>query len=161
MNPATMKVADVMRADVIRVRPDQTIAQLDELLARHRITGAPVVDGDRVVGVVSRSDVVRQLELERSRFESLSWYLEPFDAEDRAPALDEEVSNAVAKRLSGVLVRELMTKDVLSIGADASLAEAARLMVEHRVHRLLVMRGAELAGLVSSLDLLRGLGQAA
>lgn len=154
-----MQVSDFMRREVVTVRPSDSIAQLDEVLSRHRITGAPVVDAGAVVGVVSRSDVVRQLELERSRFEASSWYIEPFDAEERGGELEAQVSNAIAKRLGSLQVRELMTKDVLSITADASLAEAARCMVARRVHRLLVMEAGELVGLVSSLDLLRGLAE--
>lgn len=154
-----MQVSDFMRREVVTVRPSDTIAQLDEVLSRHRITGAPVVDAGAVVGVVSRSDVVRQLELERSRFEASSWYIEPFDAEERGGEFEAQVSNAIAKRLGTLQVRELMTKDVLSIAADASLAEAARCMVARRVHRLLVMEAGELVGLVSSLDLLRGLAE--
>jgi CBS domain-containing protein len=153
------KVSEVMQAKVVTVRPAMTVPQLDEMLSRERITGAPVVDRDEVVGVVSRSDVVRQLELERARFESLSWYLEPFDADQRDPALDEQLTAAVGARLADAHVRDLMTKEVLSVAPDASLADAARLMVDRRVHRLLVMRGPVLVGLVSSLDLLRGLAE--
>ncbi len=154
-----MHVSDVMQREVLTIRANDTVPRLDELLSRHRISGVPVVADGKVVGVVSRSDVVRQLEVERSRFEGLSWYLEPFDADERTGEYDAQVSVAVANRLGNLQVNELMTKDVLHIAPDASLAAAARCMVEQRVHRLLVMRDGELLGLVSSLDLLRGLAE--
>lgn len=152
-----MQVSDVMRRAVVTVRPSDTLPRLEELLSRHRITGAPVVDGGEVVGVISRSDVIRQLELERSRFEDSSWYFEAFDSEQRSARLDKEIEIAIGARHSTVQVRDLMTSEVLSIEAGASLSAAARRMLERRVHRLLVMEGGELVGLVSSLDLLGGL----
>ncbi|MCP5060574.1 MAG: CBS domain-containing protein [bacterium] len=152
-----MQVSDVMRRAVVTVRPSDTLPRLEEVLSRNRITGAPVVDDGKVVGVISRSDVIRQLELERSRFEDSSWYFEAFDSEQRSAQLDKEIEIAIGARHSAVQVRELMTSEVLSIGGDASLSAAARSMVERRVHRLLVMEGGELVGLVSSLDLLGGL----
>ncbi len=151
-----MKVAEVMQRSVVSVRPDETLPLLDEVMTRHRITGVPVLDGDQVVGVVSRTDVVRQLEVERARFEDSSWYLEPFDSDQRPFDLAMQVSEAVAARLQNLHVRDLMTKQVLSVAPEAELEEAARCMVEHRVHRLLVLDAGRLVGLVSSLDLLRG-----
>jgi CBS domain-containing protein len=46
-----------------------------------------------------------------------------------------------------------MARDVLAVSPGAPLAEAAQLMVERRVHRVLVLEGGRLAGLVSALDL--------
>lgn len=152
-----MQVSDVMRRSVVTVCPSDTLPRLEEVLSRHRITGAPVVDDGDVVGVISRSDVIRQLELERSRFEDSSWYFEAFDSEQRSPEQDKQIAIAIGARHSAVQVRELMTSEVLSIEADASLSAAARCMVERRVHRLLVMEDGKLVGLVSSLDLLGGL----
>ncbi|MBW2243642.1 MAG: CBS domain-containing protein [Deltaproteobacteria bacterium] len=154
-----MQVSDVMRREVVTVRPSDTLPRLEEVLSRHRITGAPVVKDGEVVGVISRSDVIRQLELERSRFEDSSWYFEAFDAEERSALQDKQVVDAIGARHSTVQVRELMTTEVLSLGPDTSLSDAARQMVEHRVHRLLVMDSGKLVGLVSSLDLLRGLAE--
>ncbi len=54
-------------------------------------------------------------------------------------------------------VSTVMTSIPYTIGAEASLVEAAAYMVEQRVHHLLVVRGAEVAGIVSSLDLLDAL----
>lgn len=156
-----MKVSDVMRTKLITVRPQDSVMHLDEVLARHRITGAPVMDGDAIVGVVSRSDVVRQLEVERSRFEGASWYLEPFDAEQRQAEDEQRVPQAMAARLSQLRVAEVMTREVLAVEADAELATAARRMAEKRVHRLIVLEAGKLAGLVSSLDLLQGFADAA
>lgn len=53
-----------------------------------------------------------------------------------------------------------MSRHVLSVAPDAPLTEAARLMRQHRVHRLLVVDGETLCGIVSALDLLIAIEEA-
>src|SRR5215475_13866769 len=53
-----LRCADVMRAPVITVRPDDTKAHAEDLLARYRFKLLPVIDAsDRLLGVVSRADL--------------------------------------------------------------------------------------------------------
>jgi CBS domain-containing protein len=154
-----MRVRDVMQTDLATIGPDADLRQLDELLLERRIQGVPVVSGDRVVGLISRSDVVRQLHAEESRFEAeIDFYLSPFDEADRRPADERAVSEAVAARLRQLRVKDAMTEDVISVAPDSQVAEAARTMAERRIHRLLVLEGERLVGLVSSLDLMRLIG---
>jgi CBS domain-containing protein len=151
-----VRVAEVMRRELVTVTPGLGLSELEERLLRARISGAPVVEGDRVVGVVSRSDVVRQLELERSRFEAASsFYLEPFDVEAEGASDRRRVPEAVAARLESLCVADVMIRDVIHVAPSAPLAEAARLMVERRVHRVLVLEQDRLQGLLTALDLAR------
>lgn len=151
-----MQVREVMQTEVATIGPDADLRALDELLLERRIQGVPVVAGEKVVGIISRSDVVRQLHAEESRFEAeVDFYLSPFDETERRPGADREVSEAVAARLRQLRVKDAMTEDVIAVAPDDDLARAARSMVERRIHRLLVLEGGRLAGLVSSLDVLR------
>jgi CBS domain-containing protein len=143
-----------MQRELVTVGPELPLHELQELLLRERVSGVPVVEGGKVVGVVSRSDVVRQLEVERSQFASIgAFYLEPFDVETEGEDQRMQVPEAVAAHFERLRVRDAMARAVISVPPGASLAEAARLMVERRVHRLLVLEGGRLAGLVSALDL--------
>jgi CBS domain-containing protein len=54
-------VRDVMTRPVIGVRPSASLKQIARLLARHGIKRVPVLDAGRLVGIVSRADLVRQL----------------------------------------------------------------------------------------------------
>jgi CBS domain-containing protein len=54
-----------------------------------------------------------------------------------------------------VAVRDVMTPVVHQVPASASVAEAARIMVDHHIHRLVVTQGKEPVGIISSMDLLR------
>ena len=149
-----MRVGDVMRRKLVTAGPELPLHDLQELLLRERVSGVPVVEGGEVLGVVSRSDLVRQLEVERSQFATVAaFYLEPFDVETESESQRMQVPEAVAARFERLRVRDAMVRDVVSVSPAASLAEAARLMVERRVHRLLVLEGGRLAGLVSALDL--------
>jgi CBS domain-containing protein len=146
---------DVMQTELVTVRPNLPLGELEEVLLRLRIHGVPVVEGGRVVGVVSRSDVVRQLKLEEQRLTDSAYYLEPFDAELRSPEDRGRTGEAVAARIAKLRVQDVMIEDLLSVAPDASLQEIAKVMLERRVRRVLVMEAGTLLGLVSSLDLLR------
>src|SRR5262245_35803585 len=54
-------VADIMSRGVISVSPDTDVEEVSHLLANRRIRRVPVLQGDRIVGIVSRSDLVRQI----------------------------------------------------------------------------------------------------
>ncbi len=54
-------VADIMSRSVISVSPDTDVEEVAHLLTNQRIRRVPVLDGDQLVGIVSRSDLVRQI----------------------------------------------------------------------------------------------------
>jgi CBS domain-containing protein/rubredoxin len=54
-------VADIMSHSVISVSPDTAVEEVAHLLANRRIRRVPVLDGDQLVGIVSRSDLVKQI----------------------------------------------------------------------------------------------------
>jgi CBS domain-containing protein len=150
------RVRDLMKTSVRSVRPDMSLVELEGMLLRERIGGAPVVERGAVVGVVSRSDIVKHLQVEQSQAEVAStFYLEPFDSEDAGARDRERVAEAVASRRSSATVGDVMSRDLIRIGPDESVERAARLMLDRRVHRLLVMEGDALVGLVSVLDLVQ------
>ena len=153
------RARDVMRTNVVSVRPDLTLRELQDVLLKARIQGAPVVEGGRVIGVVSRSDVVRQLKLEEQRLGDAAYYLEPFDADDRAPGDQDRILEGVGVRVAKRLVREVMIEDVVSVSPDATLPEVARRMLERPVHRVFVLEQGELRGVISSLDLVRRIAE--
>jgi CBS domain-containing protein len=142
-----------MHSDVVTVRADRPLAELQEILLRHRIHGAPVLSEGRLVGIVSRSDVVRQLKLEEERIAESAFYLEPFDADATSADDHARVFEAAAHRIAKLCVRDVMIADLVTVAPEASLAEIAGCMVKRRIHRVLVAEGDELRGIVTTLDL--------
>ncbi len=145
--------ANHMRTKLVTVSPDMPLAEFEDVLLRNKIQGAPVVEGGRLVGIVSRSDVVRQLKVEEARIAASAFYLEPFDADVQRAEDHERVLLSAASRLPKLRVRDMMMTDLVTVSPDTPLTEVARRMLDRRVHRVLVTEGETLLGLVSTLDL--------
>ena len=141
-----------MSSNVLRVRDDMSVAQLATFLTEHEISGAPVDDaGGRLVGVVSVADVAGAAsELAGTNnprpggFFSHDW--------EARPAVED--LRRMATGTSDLLVRDIMTRGVYSVPEDTPVADVAEIMLDSHIHRLLVTRGAETVGIISSGDLL-------
>ena len=147
------RVRDIMKTGVITVSPDTTMPELQRVFVKTGFGAVPVLDRDRrMVGIVSRSDVGRKASLEQSLAEMAD---SDFDAilgvEDNDNALGS-IGAAVGRRLANVKAADIMSKKVATIDPDESAAEAARQMVERRIHRLPVVDGGRLVGIVSAFD---------
>ena len=148
---------DLMQRDVFTVSPRMRLPDLEDALLARRVSGFPVVDEGRLVGVVSRLDVVRRLAVEKAQAETLSDYYRAHDA--AGAEYDHRSFDAIATevglRVAHMTVADVMSKDVLSVAPGAGLAEIARALVEHGFHRLPVVENGRLVGIVTSLDLVR------
>ncbi len=139
-----MKVRDIMRRDVITVRPETPLKEVARLLVEHGISGLPVVDGEgRVVGVVSEGDLIVKERGETGRPRLLGALL----ASERARA---ELAKVEA-RTAG----DAMTSPPITIEPTAPVRVAAARMVERQVNRLPVVEDGRLVGIVTRADLVR------
>jgi CBS domain-containing protein len=129
-----------MTRDVMTVSPDTPLKDAAELLARHRVSGLPVVADGTVVGVLSEADIVA-----RSTGSRESRSLVPAFLGGRKPEPDFEAASA----------GDAMTSPAITIRAERPVAEAARMMVERKVNRLPVVEGSQLVGIVTRADLVR------
>lgn len=141
-----MNASDVMTTDVVTVRPDTTVPELVQLLLSRNISGAPVVDADGVlVGIVTESDLLRRAELgtDRKRGGWLAFFT-------GTATLAQDFVRSHATKVS-----DIMSPGVVAVARDTSLAEIANTMEEKRVHRVPVMEGGRVVGIVSRANLLR------
>jgi len=177
-----MTVRELMTADVTTVDPDLTLRDAVDLFAQQRVSGAPVTAGGRVVGVLSTSDILAfQAETpgvptERPALELEEWN-EPtewvegeeapaaFFSEQWADAGADvverfaEVSGPEWDQLAEHTVEEAMSRAVCSVRASVDVYTAADAMVRAGVHRLLVMDAGRLAGILSSMDIVRAVAE--
>jgi CBS domain-containing protein len=132
-----------MTTEVVTVDEETPFKELVDLMAEFKVSALPVVDGDgRVVGVVSEADLMLREEFPQGPPEG-----HLFEGHRRRQAR--------AKAAAATAV-ELMTAPAVTVGPDASVAEAARLLHRHRIKRLPVLDPAgPLLGIVSRADLLR------
>ncbi|MGI9621207.1 MAG: CBS domain-containing protein [Acidimicrobiales bacterium] len=149
-----MFVRDLMATDVVTTTPDATLAEVDHLFAVHAISGAPVLDGAQLVGVVSQSDVMRVLyDVQHSTTEVPQYLLTPIPIP--LPALEEIAHNRqkVSDRLIDLTVADAMTVVPVTVSPDDPIEIAAQMMVDERIHRVLVTDSGHLVGILSALDL--------
>jgi CBS domain-containing protein len=154
-------IADIMQKKVKTIAPDKTLPELERELLRWRIGAMPVVErGGKLVGIVSRSDVVRQLCLERSLGEAMAdAYRDQTDASFAAHS-ESSIAVEVGQRMERLCVRDVMVRDVLTVTPDLPVTKAAQLLIERRIHRLPVVENGKLVGIVSSLDFTRIVAEA-
>jgi CBS-domain-containing membrane protein len=124
----------VMQREFASVRSDERLDFVDDVMALGRVRHMPVVDDGKLVGVVSQRDLLAA---------SLSKVLD-FDATERRTFL------------RSIDVREVMADRPITVAPRASLAEAAALLLHHKIGCLPVVgSGGEAVGLVTETDLLR------
>jgi CBS domain-containing protein len=139
-----MKVADVMSRGVLSVAPQDPVRKAAELMLRYGVNGFPVLDQGRLVGMVTQGDFLRRAETGTERRRSA---LVEFFAD--TGRLAEEYVRSHARTVS-----DIMTRDVVTVSADASLSDAVELMLRHHVKRLPVMGANGVIGMISRVDLL-------
>jgi CBS domain-containing protein len=151
-----MRAKDVMTTEVITVGPDTSVHALAALLSERGISGVPVVDADdRVVGIVSEGDLLHRVESGTERQSEgrgtrrRSWWLDGI-ASDRELARDYVKSHART-------VKDVMTRDVVSVADTTELADIATLLETRRIKRVPVVRDGKLVGIVSRANLVRAL----
>lgn len=123
-----VRVADFMTRQLVALSPDMSIADAIALLMQYRISGAPVVSHRKLVGVFSEADCLKEL-------------------------LDRGIDNLESGR-----VRDYMSTEIDTIGADESVVAAAERFVRQKRRRLPVLdANGTLIGQISRRDVLRAI----
>jgi CBS domain-containing protein len=152
-----MKIKDVMNKDVITCKPDDSVGYLEKLFSENHISGVPVVEKGKVVGIASETDLLELFKIsELSNELILPSPLEIIEIPLRNLFRLEEIKKAI----EGVKikpVRDIMKKTIRSISPDESLEEGSHRMVKYKVNRLPVIDNGKLVGIVARSDILRGL----
>jgi CBS domain-containing protein len=143
-------VHQVMTAPVITVGPDTPVADAMRLLTEKRISGVPVIDAGRVVGMVSEADL-----LWRDGTLHVPVYLTLLDA--MIPIGGTHLEDELRKA-AGATAKDVMSHPPICIVPDADVTVAASRMLEHKINRLPVVDGnGHLVGIVARTDLLRAM----
>ncbi len=148
-----MQAKDIMTTEVITVTPEQTVKDVAKLLVDHKVSGVPVVDDDhRVVGVVTEADLlVRSQKLKTPSYIQLLGGIIYLDS---VREFEEELKKTVA-----VLVKDIMTEDVIVVTEDTDVEDIATKMAEENINRIPVVDGEKLVGIVSRADIIKSLAR--
>ena len=145
----------VMQRNVHTIAPDVSLPELERAFVDQRVSGFPVVDKGKLVGIVSRSDIVRQLVLEHHLAERTSdFYFDGAAGFHETPLVTfDQVSDRVGERIEQLKVKDVMSRGLFRVSPNQPLKVVAQILLDNRVHRVLVTDNDHLLGLVSSLDL--------
>jgi CBS domain-containing protein len=126
---------DVMTRELITVTPGTPLSEFARICAEDNISGCPVTRADGALcGIVSKTDLLNRLLEDHPRLGTTREF----------PVWDEDVRQ----------VGDIMTENVLTVGPTTPLSEIAERMARDRIHRVVVMDGDRMVGLVTSIDLL-------
>ena len=142
-----MRARDIMTASVVTVSPETDIAEAVKLMLDRQISGVPVIDASgRLIGILTEGDLMRRAELVTGR---QSWWINPISS-------PEQEAKAYVKA-HGLKVKDVMTKEVVTINEQEPLDRIAMLFEERGIKRTPVLRGGKVVGIVSRANLLRTL----
>lgn len=149
LDPMGVAVRAIMTRKVKTVRPDTSLDIAMDLMMEKDISHLPVVDdGGRLVGILSKTDVVRRYFIDGDTEESAMRVTERRGV-SYAPGAGFHEDTALSRTVS-----DIMSKRVRTVRDEATLAEAAISMAKFRVHGLPVVSGKNaLVGFVSTFDI--------
>lgn len=128
-----MQVQEWMNPDVVTVAPEESFRTALHLIRQKGIRHIPVVEGKHLVGIITDRDL-RQA------------------APSGASSLSIHELHYILERLT---VREIMTKQVVTIRPEQTIEDAALLLLGHRIGGLPVVREGELCGIITETDILQ------
>jgi len=123
-----MKVKEIMSSPVYAVTEMDSVARARNLMMRHKVRGLVVMDGDKIAGIFTSTDLERMLSEQNSARKS-----EPIDA---------------------IPVGEVCTKNVITAPPNTSVESVAKIMVENKLNHVPIVEK-EIVGVVSKTDIIR------
>lgn len=153
-----VKVREVMSSPVISITPDTLVKDAAAMLAERNVSGVPVVENDRVVGVFSEIDVLRSIKTTKKDLRLVFPSISSLGIAFQEEVTQREILEAY-EEIGNTPVRDVMSKDVVTVAPEIALNEAIVMMVERKIQRLPVVEGDKLVGILTRGDIIRGLAK--
>lgn len=145
-----LKAKDIMSTELITVSPQTDIVEAARILLEKGINGVPVVEGEKLVGILCQSDLVAQQKA--IQLPSVFTLLDGFVPLGSTSKLEKAI-----QRMAAAKVSEAMTPNPVSAHPETTLEELATLMVDKKYHTIPVVDQGKLVGVVGKEDILRTL----
>ena len=154
-----MRVGEIMRTEVIVLKPEMTVRQAVTIFAENGIGGAPVVDDDnKVVGILTNADVFRGLGLKYKKlniaFPTMGMGMATVDFKSSVQYKD---LRKAFKEISETEVRSLMVSKVFTVKPTEHVEVVVPDLLEKRINRLPVVDDGRLVGILSRRDIIKAL----
>lgn len=127
-------IAKIMSDNVITLNSTDDLTTAEELFKLHQIRHIPVVQGQKVIGMLSHTDLMR-----------VSY----------AETVEEYETEVDVVLNSTFTIEQVMTKNVVTVQAKDTIREVAEILSEREFHALPVVSDTELVGIVTTTDLIK------
>ncbi len=131
-------VSSLMTGEVISVGPEDTIKTIEQLFQQHRIHHIPVVEDEKLVGIVSKSDYL--------------FFKRGFNDETTDNRIDEF-------RMKTRKVKDIMTKGIAKLGPSERIGVAVEVFKENLFHAIPVVEEGKLVGMITTFDIIKKLSE--
>ncbi len=143
-----MQVKDIMSQSARTVTPETPLIEVVSLMCLFRFSGLPVVEGEKMVGVIAEKDVLHRL------FPSLE------ETMDGMASVDYDAMMGRYRDVLDLKVKDLMSTGTITVTPDMHVLRAATVMVRHKFRRIPVAEGGRLVGMLSLGDVHKAIFQA-
>ena len=127
-------VSTIMSKNLIKLNLTDDLTKAEELFKKHHIRHIPVVNGNKILGMLSYTDMLR-----------ISY----------ADAIDEDETNVEVTVYNMFSLEQVMARDLVTVSPDTSIKEVAEILAQREFHALPVVEGDLLVGIVSTTDLIK------
>ena len=153
-----MLVRDAMTKNPVTCAANTPLREAVGLLRKLHIGGLPVMEGDELVGILTESDILAQLETERLSDDLwLPSPLEIIEVPVREYINWEKTKHALT-HIGDTPVKKVMTHRVITATEEMDIEAAAALMLKEGIARLPVVRGKKLVGILTRADIVQAVG---
>ena len=127
-------VSTIMATNIVKLNLKDELSKAESLFKKHKIRHIPVVNGNKIIGMLSMSDLLR-----------ISFVDSAFEDED-------EIDTVVYDMFD---ISQVMTKNIVTITSDTTIREAAEILASKEFHALPVLKDDDLIGIVTTTDLIK------
>jgi CBS-domain-containing membrane protein len=143
-----MRAKDVMSEGIVSVLADASVFEAAEIMVNAQVSAVPVIEEDgKIVGILSEADLIRRAEIGTSPHKA---WLQRLLSDDVTKAAEFVHSHSR-------LVRDVMTKNVITVDEESTLSDVAELMAKHNIKRVPVLREGSMVGILSRANLIQAL----
>ena len=128
-----MKVREIMTTEIVVLKVDEELSLASDIMTLGRIRHFPVVESEQLVGIISQRDLFKA---------------------SLASVMGHDYKE-IRDHLKTITIKEIMVKDVITVGPDTEIHEAVQIMIEKKIGCLPVVSDGDLVGMVTETDMLR------
>ena len=154
-----MKIMEIMTEKVITFSPDNSLHDALKTFTEKNISGAPVVNKGKLVGLITELDIIKVIDIytPKVHFTSMPhFFLVLAGLKSRSKAAELKKKVMAASRLK---LDDFMTREPVVIRKDADIMEAARLIDTYKVNRLPVLDDGKVVGIVTRNDVIKAVAR--